>query len=439
MSAAETANTRPTVILGGGLTGLSAALHSQHPTLLLERDTRLGGLARSETREGYTFDHTGHWLHLRDNAMKALVKDVMGEGMVEVEREARIYSHGALTLYPFQANLHGLPPKVVHECLYGFVNSLISRSEDEPRNFEEYILHHFGAGIARHFMIPYNHKLWGVHPREITSAWCKRFVPRPNPEQVIAGAVGAGPAQLGYNIRFRYPKQGGIEGFTSRLAARLDPQGVRLSVAPDALDAESGTLFLGDEELPYHALITSIPLPKLIALLKEPPPEVVQAGSALRATALRYLNVATRRPAKADYHWAYVPEARYPFYRVGIFSNAVPTMAPKGGSSFYVELSTRSPLDENAKRDALEALVAMGAIDAMDDVLFADERVIDPAYVIFDEAYERSLETIHGYLESKRIFSRGRYGAWIYNAMEDSLLAGKEAAQRADALDPWPE
>ena len=37
---------------------------------------------------------------------------------------------------------------------------------------------YFGEGIARHFMLPYNEKLWGVHPREITAAWCSRFVPR---------------------------------------------------------------------------------------------------------------------------------------------------------------------------------------------------------------------------------------------------------------------
>ena len=43
--------------------------------------------------------------------------------MVEVERRARIFSHGATTLYPFQANLFGLPPEVVKECLLGVIEA----------------------------------------------------------------------------------------------------------------------------------------------------------------------------------------------------------------------------------------------------------------------------------------------------------------------------
>ena len=434
MNGPERSDQLPNLILGGGLTGISAALHSRRPYRLLEQHERLGGLARTESKRGYCFDHTGHWLHLRDPYIQQLVGRLAGDQMVEVERIARIFSQGRQTLYPYQANLHGLPAETVHECLNGYVEALVARGAGDPRNFEEYIHHHFGAGIAKHFMVPYNHKLWGVHPREITSAWCARFVPKPNHEQVIAGALGVGPSQLGYNIRFRYPKQGGIEGLTRALVAELDPARITLGVRPEAIDPASRTLKLGGEQLRYHALITSIPLPHLIALLESPPAEVVEAATRLRASAVRYLNVATRVPATAGYHWVYVPEERYPFYRVGVFSKAMPSMAPMGGSSLYVELASRAPLDEGSKREALAALVAIGAIGSVDDVLFADERVIDPAYVIFDDHYEAALATIHGYLESVRIFSRGRYGEWIYNAMEDSLLSGREAVLRADAL-----
>ncbi|MCK5797786.1 MAG: FAD-dependent oxidoreductase [Deltaproteobacteria bacterium] len=436
----STDGTRPTVVLGGGLTGISAALHLRDPYLLFEREDRLGGLARTEERDGFFFDRTGHWLHLRDPEIQALVAKVHGElstpdaALVEVAREARIFSHGRETLYPFQANLHGLPPDVVHECLLGFVEALTQRGEEIPANFEEYILHHFGRGIAKHFMVPYNEKLWGVKVREITSAWCSRFVPLPDVSQVLAGAVGAGSARLGYNVNFRYPKVGGIETFTAGLARALNPAHTHFRSVPDAIDTAARTLSIGGERIAYHALISSIPLPDLVALLRKAPDAVVDAASRLRATAVRYLNVATLRPSPATWHWLYVPEPHLPFYRVGVYSNAVATMAPPGMSSFYVELASRDPIDDTTKRDVLAALVEIGAISDVNDVLFADERVIDPAYVVFDEHYADATQTIHAYLESQRIFSRGRYGAWIYNAMEDSLLAGKKAAARVMAL-----
>ncbi len=158
------------------------------------------------------------------------------------------------------------------------------------------------------------------------------------------------------------------------------------------------------------------------------------AAGRLRATAVRYLNVAIRKPAPEPYHWVYVPEERLPFYRVGCFSSAVPSMAPQGCSNLYVELSGRHDPDPAEVSRILSSLTEIGALTAVEDVVFAHVRNIEYAYVVFDEHYERSLATIFPYLERNRIYSRGRYGAWIYNAMEDSLLAGKETAGLINGL-----
>ena len=98
----------PVVILGGGLTGISTAVHLRAPWVLFEREERLGGHARTDERDGYRFDKTGHWLHLRDPAVKKLVDELLPGQMVPIARRARIFSHGVLTRYPYQANLHGL-------------------------------------------------------------------------------------------------------------------------------------------------------------------------------------------------------------------------------------------------------------------------------------------------------------------------------------------
>ncbi|MFH1131615.1 MAG: FAD-dependent oxidoreductase [Pseudomonadota bacterium] len=426
----------PVVIIGGGLTGLSAAIHLKHPYVLVEREKELGGLARTEKRNGYCFDITGHWLHLRDSGVESLVKKLLGPNLVEIQRVSRVYSNGTFVRYPFQGNLYGLPPNVIYECLSGYFQTLLNRDREPPRNFEQFIFHHFGAGIARHFMIPYNTKLWGVHPREITSAWCQRFVPIPTPEQVVAGAVGANPPELGYNIRFFYPRHGGIQTLSDALAARLDQKQVRLSSMAEEIDPEKQTVVIGGERISYRALISTMPLPLLVKALRNAPKEIIEAGAQLRAMPVRYLNVATRTPAPSKYHWVYVPEERLPFYRVGIFSNAVPSMAPPGCSSLYVELADRNSVQDEGEtiRDVLSALVEVQAISSVDDVVFADLREIDFAYVIYDKNYEAALGCIAPYLESRHIYSRGRYGAWTYSAMEESLLVGQEVAQKVNEL-----
>jgi protoporphyrinogen oxidase len=421
------------VILGGGLTGISAALHLRRAWMLFEREAELGGLVVTRQRDGYFFDRTGHWLHLRDDGMKKLVAETLPGEMAVVERRARIFSHGATTLYPFQANLFGLPPEVVKECLLGVIEAKLEPAAAEPRNFEEYCLRHFGKGISRHFMIPYNQRLWGVSPREITAAWCSRFVPLPELEQVVAGAVGAKAGSLGYNATFSYPKQGGIQTFARALAGRLDPAQVHTRTALDELDLQRREVVVGGERVPYAAVVSTLPLPELLKRIAGLPPAIETRAGQLRCTTLRYLDLATRTRPLADWHWVYVPEARFPFYRVGIYSNAAPTMAPPGCGSFYVELADRGPVTEAAVRASAQGLVEMGAIASPQDVLFADAREIDYAYVVFDDNYYAATREIHAFLEAHGIFSRGRYGSWTYNAMEDALIAGREVAATIDA------
>jgi len=423
------------VILGGGLTGISAALHLRAPWMLFERDARLGGHARTDEHDGFRFDKTGHWLHLRDPGVKRLVDELLPGRMTPIARRARIFSHGVLTRYPYQANLHGLPPEVVKECLLGVVEARLGGAvagAAEPRNFEEYCLRHFGAGISKHFMIPYNEKIWGVHPREITAAWCARFVPLPNLEQVIAGAVGAGPPELGYNQTFLYPTEGGIETFTRALAGRLAGGQVTTGTSPDAVDWRRRELTVGGEVIPYRALVATIPLPELLKRMRDLPPEVEAAAGRLRCTTLRYLNIGARNRPPADWHWIYVPEKRYPFYRVNVFSTAMPSMAPEGCASICVEMADRGPVSDATVTDTIAALVEAGALAHADDVLFVDEKQIDYAYVVFDQHYYAATRTIFDFLEAHAIHPRGRYGAWTYNAMEDCVLAGREVAGLID-------
>lgn len=426
----------PVVVLGAGLAGLAAAYHLRGPALLVERSAEVGGHARSARQAGFTFDVTGHWLHLRDPGTRALVEGLFAPGeLVSVERRTRVYSHGALLAYPFQANLHGLPLEVVQECLVGFIEARERAARGEPAaaTFEAFAEARFGRGIARHFFVPYNSKLWGMHPNRLTAEWVSRYIPVPDASQVIGGAIGLRQEGLGYNASFVYPAAGGIDALPRRLRAAL-PASVRELLGSDveAVDPVGRRVKLTalPDWQPYAALVSTIPLPELVARMVDAPVAVREAAAALRWVRWRYLDVATRTRVPADYHWVYVPETRYPFFRVGVYSNAVASMAPEGCSSLYVELSEREgPLDLAA---VVRGLVEIGAIDSADDVLFTAEREIEYAYVVFDDAHAAATRTIFAWLAQVGVHSCGRYGAWVYNSMEDSMIQGREAAAWAE-------
>jgi protoporphyrinogen oxidase len=261
-------------------------------------------------------------------------------------------------------------------------------------------------------------------------------VPLPNLEQVVAGAVGAGPGEMGYNISFLYPKSGGIETFTRALAGRIRDGAVHTSVSPDVVDWRRREVVVGGERLPYRAVVASIPLPELLRRMPDLPPEIEQHATRLRCTTLRYLNIGARGTPAADWHWIYVPERKYPFYRVNVFSTAMPSMAPEGCASICVEMSDRGPITDATVADVAEALAAAGALRSPNDVVFAERKEIQYAYVVFDDHYYPATQAIFAFLEANRIYPRGRYGAWTYNAMEDCVLAGREVAATIDALGP---
>ena len=132
---------------------------------IFEKDDDIGGNCRSVRRDGHTFDRTGHWLHMRNDYTRQLVEKLMPGELVAVSRKAQIFTHQAFLGFPFQSNTFGLPPEVNKECLLGFIQARETRGQRaEPVNFEQWILHQYGEGIARHFMIPYNSKLYGRHP-----------------------------------------------------------------------------------------------------------------------------------------------------------------------------------------------------------------------------------------------------------------------------------
>lgn len=419
-----------TIILGGGLAGLACAYRLQRDYQLLEKREKLGGLCETVQEQGYRFDRTGHLLHLRHDRIRETVLALLDEEPLRITRNSRIFSFHTYTRYPFQANTYGLPRDVVAECLTSFIDArceaLDGRGADT--SFESFIYRHFGAGIAKHFMIPYNTKLWGVHPRHITAEWCSRFVPIPSVEEVVKGALGLHQENMGYNASFLYPKQG-IESLPMAFARRVSH--VALKSAPAAVDYRRKRILLRGEWIPYEAMVSTIPMKSLIEKLMDPPTHIAKLARTLRCSSLRYLDVALKRPCGTKYHWSYVPEKAYPFYRVGCYSNFSAQMAPKGCANLYVELASRRPVHlDLLMPKVIAGLKDMGIISRTSDIAFVRPRKIDFSYVVYNHTYANAVFKVIDWLEEHGIYSAGRYARWEYAAMEDAIVQGFEAADK---------
>jgi protoporphyrinogen oxidase len=424
------------VIVGGGLAGLSAGYHLQeHEPAVFEKEPVIGGLCRSFTQDGFTFDCTGHLIHLKNAYTKDLVARILPDAFDAHERLAAIYSKQTTTPYPFQANTYGLPPDVIKECVVGFVESMRGSTNGGPKNFHDWTLQTFGSGIAKHFMLPYNEKFWKQDLRNIRCDWVSWSIPKPTLEEVVNGALGLTNKGMGYNPKFIYPKNGGIDVLPQALARPI--KDVHVNEAVEYIDPRKKYVRLASgREQPFDALISTLPLPLTFRMLKDTSDSLRSHAQGLQAVSVLNINLGVDRPNISDQHWIYFPENQFIFSRVGFPMNFSRAVAPEGTSSMYIEI-THSPGEKMNVEECIERsiqdLEKCGIMRKGDRVLTRHILDIRFAYVIFDEHRHAHLQNLIDYLESRDIYTAGRYGRWEYFSMEDSILSGKSAAEAVAA------
>jgi protoporphyrinogen oxidase len=421
------------VVIGGGLAGTSAAYHLlEHDPILFERESSVGGLCRSFKQDGFTFDCTGHLIHLRNDYVKDLVARLLPNAFNSHERLASIYSKSVTTPYPFQANTYGLPPEVVKQCVMGFVDTLQSSVNGTPNNFHDWIVKTFGCGIAEHFMLPYNEKFWKQDLRTITSDWVSWSIPKPSLDEVMNGALGLTNKGMGYNPRFIYPREGGIECLPRALAKPV--KRTYLNETLQFIDPKKKVVrMVSGREETYDSLVTTMPLPETFRLLKDTSDSMRYSAARLRAIGVYNINIGIDRPHVSDQHWIYYPEGQFIFSRVGFPMNFSRSVAPAGTSSMYIEITYQPgerPDPEEAYARSLADLERCGILRPGDHILTRLDLDIRSAYIIFDEHRQTHLKGLIDYLESRDIHTAGRYGMWDYYSMEDSIRSGISTAEK---------
>jgi UDP-galactopyranose mutase len=454
------------VVVGAGPTGLSAAYHLGEDSILIEQNTRVGGWCRSIESEGFTFDFAGHIMFSNDAYVHQLYEMLLGENVHWQDREAWIYSKNVYTRYPFQGALYGLPPDVIKECIVGAIEARNGQSaaptacdtavkdccadgileasaemtpyNGAPRNFEEFIYKVWGRGIAKHFAIPYNRKLWAVPLTEMETSWLGGRVPLPNLEEMIEGALSPSPKPMGPNARFGYPLRGGFQQLMDGWLPHLKGE-LRMSTRVTKVSPSRHQLTLNDgSEIQYGHLVSTMPLPVLVRQIGEAAPgEIREAAASLQHVSVRCVHIGVGRENLTDKHWIYYPEETV-FHRIFVQGNASPYCNPTGGFGLTCEItySPHKPLPaegEELIRRCIADCVKVGIIRADDPILTAVQVDMPFAYVVYNHGRGAAVAKIREWLEEFDIVLAGRYSEWEYYNSDHAFLAGKKAADEVAA------
>ncbi len=425
-------------ILGGGMAGFGAAhrLYEEGlPSVIYEKNSYHGGHTASfRNNFGFIFDEGPHISFTQDKRIQQLFAESIGSEYETIYAQVNNYWNDQFWIkHPAQCNLYGLPSELVVKILGDFVQAK-TQPYGEIHHYEDWLRSTYGNTFAEVFPMEYGWKYHTTQASNMTTDWLGPRLYQPELEEVLRGAISAHTPDVHYVSHFRYPSKNGfvsyLNGFLAQTDLRLNHRLCRLDSKAKELEFSNGTV------MSYDFVLSSLPLPELIALIIDVPSEVKEAVARLACTSCILVNIGLNRQDISDAHWTYFYDRDFLITRLSFPHMLSPHNVPSGQGSIQAELyfsNKYKPLDKQPEEFiplVIKDLQRCGLLFEEEEVLFAQASLVHYANVIFDLDRAKALSIVHGYLDELEIGYCGRYGEWGYHWTDQAFISGENAAQK---------
>jgi protoporphyrinogen oxidase len=437
------------LVIGGGPAGLTAAyaLGKQGVRAsVLEQGARVGGIARTESYNGYLFDIGGHRFYTKVREIAAIWHEVLGDDFLERPRLSRIFYDG--NFYPYPLNLTKTLQNLgaVESARIG-MSYLRWRIKPYPQedSFEEWVTNRFGDRLYQTFFKHYTEKVWGISTTEIRADWAAQRIKGLSLRSAVGQAVFGRSNVTSLIEKFHYPRLGpGM--MWERMHTLIERNGGHVCLETRVTDVQhDGTKIVrlsavrsaAQHNIPVEQLISTMPLSQLIQVLDPPPPPTVLAAAA----ALNYRDflivvlIIDQAQLFPD-NWLYIHSRNVSVGRIQNFKNWSAEMVPDAGKTslgleyFANEGDALWAQSDDAlialARREIEQLGLAKSADVSDSTVIRQRK----AYPVYDSTYHANLQIIRDYLARfGNLQTIGRNGLHRYNNQDHSMLTGLLAAR----------
>ena len=410
------------LIIGAGISGLTAAKYLKKDYLLIEKENEPGGYCRTIHRGDYVWDYAGHFFHFKTDEFRRLFhENIPEQDIISQTKRTKILYKGQLVDYPFQTNIHQLEKQEFIDCLYDLFQC---KEKTEYSDFLDMLYGKFGKSIVEKFLKPYNEKLYACDLHQLDKDAMGRFFPYADIPQIIANMKREQDSS--YNSTFLYPRNG-AGSFLDVLYRRLDATKVRLGCTLTRVDAERKLAYTdGGEEISFEYLINTAPLNHFLAMLGTD--AALELNGRLSYNKVLVFNLGFSKKSAFKEHWIYVPDKDVNYYRIGFYDNILST----DKLSMYVEIGYPKDAAVDTEQQlalTLENLKRCGIVTEDNSLIASSTILMDPAYVHIRRDTEAAIAEMKRSLAVSGIHTIGRYGGWTYCSMEDCMLEAKELVQ----------
>jgi protoporphyrinogen oxidase len=420
-------------ILGAGLAGLELGRRLRDAGkdfIIIEKESVPGGLCRTNISGEYRWDFAVHALYSRDKeAMEyfcSLPLDFQAS-----DRNVKIFHYSKsgkryIIDYPFENGVRQLPLEEKLECIIGYVSARIRKKE--YHNLEEWIQNRLGFGIARHFMLPYNRKIWNCQLSQISDYLVTSKIDPATALSFIKNVFWEKNIGREYQAKFIYPREG-IQALCD-FSSRGFRDKIVLNAEVEKLFKRNGKWVIvssGRELAEAEMVVSTIPL---VELLKKIDIEGVDKHYRELQWNNTYfimvgLSSGCRFNAIHDFHWVFF-KGKEIFYRITLLHNFSGILKP----TLVVEVTEKGAVSgkdtEEIKRLVIDELLVSGLIGSSSEIAQSDIKRLEYTYPIPTVGLENIKAKIFTELKKHNLFLLGRSGNWDYINMDGVVLKVKE-------------
>ncbi len=406
-----------TIILGGGIAGLSLASFLSGKSTILEKQDSVGGLSRSYRLDGIDYDIGPHIIFSKNRDVLNLHTSMIETN--QVRRSNQILYKGLFIKYPFENDLGKLPVDDRDRCLQEFLHNPYENYQ--ASNMLQFFLRTFGEGITHLYLQPYNQKIWKFDPSCMDTQMVER-IPKPPKEDVIASANGVETEGYMHQLYFHYPTSGGFQTLVNAYERGARKNGdVRTGTDIKAIvkDGSEWVVETDQGSIRGDEIVNCMPLHELFKIIKAPP-EVEQALNALLFNSIHIVMLHVKRDAIGNHFALYIPDPDIIFHRLSKLNFLGANYCRDGDASTLMAEVTFRPGSylgtlgrEAIEQRVISDLIKLGFIK-QEDVVSTETRTEKYAYVIYDLDHRRNVDLVLGYLRTLGIECVGRFAEFEY-------------------------
>ena len=416
-------------ILGGGWAGLLVAreLLNREPSSdiqILERSTaeNLGGLLRSESIDGFTYDIGGpHILFSRNAEILNGVLEILKGNVKKLERNNFVHFEKQLIPYPFENGIYLLPDEDRARIGLGIIENLLKLKVNPdwiPESFHDWVYDIFGKEMGSRYLEPYNKKIWKRDLKNFDASWVftPGRLPLPELKDIVYSVSGIKTVGYKEQAHFYYPLHGGIQRLYESLLSGVMKAGGRIETSVDVksikINEDGRCIVNGTYE--YDRIINTLPLRTIISAMNSPD-RIRKLADKLDYNRVIVIGFAINKPAPNQIT-LYVPQNDIIFHRYTWMSNLV-SGSPKGKSNLIVEITIPKghPIDVSYLiEESTRGLKTLGIISDMGELLHNKAWVHEYGYPVYVKGHNEIRAEVMSYLSKSGILSVGRWGSWHY-------------------------